>query len=41
MEDVKLVTKITDWNPIGLRAKGRPKNRWRDKVINDLNKLKM
>jgi len=41
MEDVKLVKKITDWNPTGLRAKARPKNRWRDEVIKDLKKLKL
>ena len=41
MEDIKLVRKITDWNPIGLRTKGQPKNRWRDEVINDLKKLKL
>jgi len=41
MEDVKLVKKNTDWNPTGLRAKARPKNRWRDEVIKDLKKLKL
>jgi len=30
MEDRKLVKKITDWNPIGVRTKGQPINRWRD-----------
>jgi len=33
MEHIKLGKKITDWNPIGIRTKGRPKNRWRDEVI--------
>jgi hypothetical protein len=41
MEGTKLVKKISDWNPIGVRTKGRPKNRWRDEVINDLKKLKL
>jgi hypothetical protein len=43
MEDVhvKLITNITDWNPIGLRAKGQPKSRWRGEVTNDLKKLEM
>jgi hypothetical protein len=36
MGDIKLVEKITDWNPIGARTKGQPKNRWRDESINDL-----
>jgi hypothetical protein len=33
--------KITDWNPTTIRIKGRPKNRWRDEVINDLKKVKL
>jgi hypothetical protein len=40
MNGIKLV-KITDWNPIGVRTKGRPKNRWRDEVIHDLKKLRL
>jgi hypothetical protein len=32
MEDTKLGKKITDWNPIGIRTKGRPKNRWGEEV---------
>jgi len=40
MGDIKLVKKITDWNPAGLRTKGRTKNRWRDKETNDLKKMK-
>ena len=27
MDDIKLVKKITDWNPTGIRTKGRRKNR--------------
>jgi hypothetical protein len=38
MEDIKLGKKITDCNPIGIRTKGRPKNRWRDEVINYFKK---
>ena len=38
---MNLVKKITDWNSVGLGTKGRPKNRWRDEVINDLMKLKL
>jgi len=41
MGDIKLVKKITDWNPKGLRNKGRQKNRWRDKETDDLKKLKL
>jgi len=39
MEVIKLLEKITDWNPIGKSTKGRIKNIWRD-VINDLKKIK-
>jgi len=40
VEDIKLVKKITDWNSVGIGTEGRPKNIWRDEVINDLTKLK-
>ena len=39
--DTKLFKKITNWNPLGVRTKGRSKNRCRDEVINDLEKLKL
>jgi len=32
VEGIKLVKKSTDWNPVGVRTKGRPKSRWRDEV---------
>ena len=41
MEDMKLVKKITDWSPTGLRTKGRQKNRWGDETVNDLKKLNL
>ena len=41
IEDTKLVKKIAGWNAIELRTKGRPKNRQREEVINDLRKLKL
>jgi len=37
---MKLFKVITDWNHIGVRTIGRPKNRWSDEVVNDLKKLK-
>ena len=40
-EEIKLVKKIAEWNPIRVRTKGWPKNRWRDGVIYDLKKLKL
>ena len=33
--------KIIDWDSIGIRTKGRPKNIWRDEAINDLKKLNL
>ena len=30
-----------EWNPKGMRAKGRPKNKWKDGVLNDVKKLKV
>jgi hypothetical protein len=41
MEGIKLVQKITDWNPTGIRTKGRPKNRWKVEIIYDVKKLKL
>jgi hypothetical protein len=41
MEKTKPVKKITDCNPIGMRSKGCPKNRWKDEVLKGLNKLKV
>jgi len=38
---MKLLKNITGWNAMELRAKGQPKNRWREEVINDLRKLKL
>jgi hypothetical protein len=41
MEDMKLVKKVTDLKPVGVRTKRRPKNRWSDEVVNGLKKLKL
>jgi hypothetical protein len=41
MEKTKTVRKITEWNPIGMRSRRRPKNRWKGEVLNDLKKLKV
>ena len=41
MEGVKLISKITDWNPVGIRTEGRPKDRWRDEVMHDTKKGKL
>jgi hypothetical protein len=36
MEKTKTVKKITEWNPVGMRSKRRPRNRWKDEVLHDL-----
>jgi hypothetical protein len=41
MEDVRVVKKVTDCNPNGLRTKERPKSRWIDEVINHLKKTNL
>jgi hypothetical protein len=41
MEKTKRREKITEWNAIGMRYKGHPKNRWRDEVLNYLKGLKV
>jgi hypothetical protein len=41
VEDIKLVAKIIEWSPIRVRTKGQPTNRCRDKVMNDLKKVKL
>ena len=41
MEKTKTVRKITEWSAIGVRSKGRPKNSWKDDVLNVLKKLKV
>jgi hypothetical protein len=37
----KTMRKITAWNPTGMRSKARPKNRWKEEVINDFKELKV
>jgi hypothetical protein len=41
MEKTNSVGKITEWNPIDMRFKGRPKNRQRGEMSNDFKKLKV
>lgn len=36
-----LLRKITEWNPMGNRARGRPKSSWRDQVEEDIKKVKI
>jgi hypothetical protein len=37
----KTVRKIEKRNPVGMSSKGCPRNRWGDKVLNDLKKLRV
>jgi hypothetical protein len=39
VQKTKTVRKITEWNPIVIRSKGRLKSRWWGVVLNDLRKL--
>jgi hypothetical protein len=41
MEKTKTARKISEWNPIAMRSKGRPKNRLEVEVLNAFNKLKV
>ena len=41
MQDQRLVKKINKWKPIANRRLGRPKNRWEDDVLNDLELMKV
>jgi hypothetical protein len=38
MEKAKTVRKVTEWNLIRMRSKGRPRDRWKDEVLNDVKK---
>ena len=31
-----MVGRIFEWTPMGKRSGGQPKNRWRDKVLQDI-----
>jgi hypothetical protein len=36
-----MVKKLTEWNPIGRRQKGRLKRRWMEDVLEDLRIMKI
>lgn len=38
-EESSTLRKITNWKPSGNRARGRPKIRWEDQVINDIKSM--
>jgi hypothetical protein len=41
MEDVRMVKKLTNWKPFGKRPAERPKNRWIDEILKDMEVLKV
>ena len=40
-EKRKMVKKVTEWKPDFRRARGRPKNRWEERVLEDIKKLRI
>jgi hypothetical protein len=41
MEDDRMVKKLTNWKSFGKRPAGRPKNRWIDGILKDMEVLKV
>jgi len=41
MQDTRMVKAIHAWKPISKRPMGRPKIRWEDDVIKDMQRLKV
>jgi hypothetical protein len=41
MPDERMVKRVCTWKPILTRPLGRPKNRWKDDIINNMRKLKI
>jgi hypothetical protein len=41
MPEERMVKRVHKWKPMLTRPLGRPKNRWEDDIINDMNKLKI
>jgi hypothetical protein len=41
MEDYRMVKKLTNWKPFGKRPAGRPKNRWINGILKDIEVLKV
>jgi hypothetical protein len=39
MEDDRMVKKLTTWKPFGKRPAARPKNRWIDGILKDMQVL--
>jgi len=41
MDQVRPARKLLDWKSMGIRPVGRPRQRWQEDVMEDLNKLKV
>jgi len=41
MDQARPTRKLLDWKPIGTRPVGRPRQRWQENVMEDLQKLKV
>jgi len=41
MSEERMVKKVYKWKPMLTRPLGRPKNRWKDDIRNDMKKLKI
>ena len=41
MPEERMVKRVYKWRPMLIRPLGRPKNRWEDDIINDMEKMKV
>ena len=41
MPEERMVEKVPKWKPMSIRPQGRPKNRWKFDIRNDMKKLKI
>jgi hypothetical protein len=41
MSEERMVKRVYTWKPMLIRSLGRPKNRWKDGIINDIKKMKI
>ena len=41
MDQARQTRKLLDWKPMGTRPVGKPRQRWREDVLEDLKKLKV
>jgi len=41
MDQARQTRKLLDWEPMGIRPVGRPRQRWQEHVMEDIKKLKV